>query len=334
MEIFAEAKLKMRGCGNMHQWEGNYPSEAILENDIRRGFSYVLEDEGLVVATFVLAICPEPTYNTIYEGAWIDDEAPYGTIHRIASCSSAHGLFGFILNWCFSQIKNIRIDTHRDNAIMRHLMDKHGFDYCGIIYLESGDERLAYQKTISFRGGRPEDASFIAECILAGVGAWDFSGNADEETMLLYRAMASVCGIEDSLYSYCHCRIAQCNGKAVGCMTSYPGDDYARLRELTWSSIHKVMGGERPMSSDYETGPGEYYLDTLALAPEFRGFGLGKELLLDSAERARAAGYERITLIVEQDHPKLISYYESIGFQIESQMTFLGEAYFKCVFRP
>ena len=41
---------------------------------------------------------------------------------------------------------NIRIDTHRDNRIMRHNIEKHGFAYCGIIYLANGDERLAYQK--------------------------------------------------------------------------------------------------------------------------------------------------------------------------------------------
>jgi hypothetical protein len=29
---------------------------------------------------------------------------------------------------------------------MQHNILKHGFTYCGIIYLASGDERLAYQK--------------------------------------------------------------------------------------------------------------------------------------------------------------------------------------------
>jgi hypothetical protein len=29
---------------------------------------------------------------------------------------------------------------------MQHNILKHGFAYCGIIYLDSGDERLAYQK--------------------------------------------------------------------------------------------------------------------------------------------------------------------------------------------
>jgi len=47
---------------------------------------------------------------------------------------------------CQRRYNNIRIDTHRDNAIMQHNIEKHGFTYCGIIYLANGDERLAYQK--------------------------------------------------------------------------------------------------------------------------------------------------------------------------------------------
>ena len=29
---------------------------------------------------------------------------------------------------------------------MQHNIEKHGFTYCGIIYLANGDARLAYQK--------------------------------------------------------------------------------------------------------------------------------------------------------------------------------------------
>ena len=55
------------------------------------------------------------------------------------------------MDFCFSHDTNIRIDTHRDNKIMQHNILKHGFTYCGIIYLTSGDERLAYQKLIKSR---------------------------------------------------------------------------------------------------------------------------------------------------------------------------------------
>ena len=70
-------------------------------------------------------------------------------IHRIASYPDAHGIFSSIMEFCFSNDENIRIDTHRDNKIMQHNILKHGFTYCGIIYLLSGDERLAYQKVVN-----------------------------------------------------------------------------------------------------------------------------------------------------------------------------------------
>lgn len=146
--IFAEAKEKMRADGNLFQWTGDYPSDEILLNDIERQFSYIVECDGEVVATFVLAECEEPTYKHIYEGKWLDDVPDYATIHRIASLRVVHGMMRVVLDFAFSQIKNIRIDTHRDNHIMRHLLEANGFVYCGIIYLKSGDERLAYQKII------------------------------------------------------------------------------------------------------------------------------------------------------------------------------------------
>jgi hypothetical protein len=52
------------------------------------------------------------------------------------------------MDFCFSHDTNIRIDTHHDNKIMQHNILKHGFTYCGIIYLLSGDARLAYQKMV------------------------------------------------------------------------------------------------------------------------------------------------------------------------------------------
>ena len=44
--------------------------------------------------------------------------------------------------------KSLRIDTHRGNAVMRRMLEKNGFVYCGIIYLEGGEERVAYEKMI------------------------------------------------------------------------------------------------------------------------------------------------------------------------------------------
>ena len=146
MMVMDAAKRIMRQSGNMHQWADSYPSEDVITTDMERGGAFVVEHDGSIAGYFAFLPSPEPTYDRIYEGQWVDDSLPYHVIHRIASRSDVHGVFGCIMEFCLAREPNIRIDTHRDNRIMQHNIAKHGFTYCGIIYLASGDERLAFQK--------------------------------------------------------------------------------------------------------------------------------------------------------------------------------------------
>lgn len=146
MLVMDAAKKIMRQSGNMSQWGDGYPSEAVITADMEKSGGFVIVEDGGIVGYFAFLPSPEPTYNKIYEGQWIDDETPYHVVHRIASLPSAHHIFSDIMDFCFLHDSNIRIDTHRDNTIMQHVIMKYGFTFCGIIYLLSGDERLAYQK--------------------------------------------------------------------------------------------------------------------------------------------------------------------------------------------
>lgn len=148
MNVMQAAKHIMRSSGNMHQWTNGYPSADVVMKDIAQNGGFVIEEEGKIVSYFAFLSSPEATYNIIYNGHWLDDTIPYHVIHRIASYPDVHGIFADILNFGFEHDNNIRIDTHRDNLIMQHNLQKHGFVYCGIIHLQSGDERLAYQKII------------------------------------------------------------------------------------------------------------------------------------------------------------------------------------------
>ncbi len=58
----------------------------------------------------------------------------------------AADIASFCLCRALSQCGNLKIDTHRDNKIMQHLLEKNGFKYCGIINTDDGTERMAYQK--------------------------------------------------------------------------------------------------------------------------------------------------------------------------------------------
>lgn len=146
MRVVQAAKAVMRTSGNMNQWIDGYPSEAVILHDIEAGGGFVVMDDGRTVGYFAFLPSPEPTYSGIEGGQWLDDVLPYHVVHRIASYPDAHHIFHDIMEYCSSADSNIRIDTHRDNTIMQHVVRKYGFSYCGIIHLANGDERLAYQK--------------------------------------------------------------------------------------------------------------------------------------------------------------------------------------------
>lgn len=145
LSIYAYAREQMRQKGNPLQWGDNRPSEAVLLEDIRKCRSYVMEEKNQICGVFTFIIGEDPTYQIIKDGHWLN-EAPYGTIHRIASSGAAKEIFQKCLVYCLAQIPNLRIDTHEDNVLMQHLLEKHGFHKCGIIYVEDGSPRLAYQK--------------------------------------------------------------------------------------------------------------------------------------------------------------------------------------------
>ena len=145
LSIYAYAREQMRAAGNPSQWGHNRPSGETLLQDIQNGQSHVLVEKGQICGVFTFIIGEDPTYRIIEQGQWLN-AAPYGTIHRIAGSGAGKGVFRECLAYCMSRISNIRIDTHRDNAVMQNLLKKNGFQYCGIIRGRDGGERLAYQK--------------------------------------------------------------------------------------------------------------------------------------------------------------------------------------------
>lgn len=146
-EIYAYAREQMRQNGNPTQWGDNRPLEGSIRQDIEAGNHYVVDHDGQIVGVFAFVLGEDPTYAVI-EGAWLNDK-PYGTLHKVASNGKASGVLACCLNFCEQQTANVRVDTHRDNAVMRHLLQKYGYHECGIIYVDDGTPRIAYQKETS-----------------------------------------------------------------------------------------------------------------------------------------------------------------------------------------
>lgn len=141
-EIYAGARKFMAENGNPTQWGTNNPPTELLVKDIQQGNLYVIVKENQIHGVFFFCLGEDPTYVTIYDGAWSSD-ALYGTIHRIAGDGSG-GILKAAVAFAKMRISYVRIDTHENNAVMQGALSKLGFQKCGTIYIDDGTSRIAY----------------------------------------------------------------------------------------------------------------------------------------------------------------------------------------------
>ena len=190
---------------------------------------------------------------------------------------------------------------------------------------------------VELRKARPSDATFIADTVLAAMGYDIFapealtSGTTPFGSLAQVRdALVKVCSKEDTLYSWKNTCIATYCGKVAGALVSYDGGTYKETAERTFSLISRLLNTDKPEPGE-ETGAGEYYLDSLAVHPDFRGHSIGSILIQNALEEAQALGYTRATLLVDKEKPYLHKLYEKSGFADESEVLFFGEPYIRMV---
>lgn len=162
MTILADGRASLAALG-IDQWQGGYPHRAVIEADVARGESYVVEDGGRIIATAMVGFAGERDYDRIDEGAWLtscsSDRPTYGVVHRVAVAADGknRGVATFLLARAEDLARangsaSVRIDTHPGNAPMRGLLEKAGYAQCGVIYIahaeEGTPERIAYERLV------------------------------------------------------------------------------------------------------------------------------------------------------------------------------------------
>lgn len=152
MEIMGQAVARMAREGRP-QWDESYPATEHIVADVISGIGYVMEStDGGIVAYAALVTDGEPVYNDIENGDWLTaDKARYLTVHRLAvgedcACRGTATLLMKAVADMAGQsgFSSVRADTRDDNAPMLRVLDKSGFEYCGVVHYGRG-ERLAFE---------------------------------------------------------------------------------------------------------------------------------------------------------------------------------------------
>lgn len=144
----------------------------------------------------------------------------------------------------------------------------------------------------------------------------------------LFKVLELAFETEDYRYSYGRVQIADIDGKVAGVAFGYPDEDEGHI-DHAMSQFFPQIG--LPESTEFfpesEVLPGEWYLDTLAVSPDFQGQGIGTTLLESLPEVARAAGKNKIGLNVDVGNPKAEKLYTKMGFKTIGNMVISGHDY-------
>lgn len=156
VSIFAEARGTMAKLG-IDQWQDGYPTREIACEDVALSRSYVCDIDGEVCATCVLQLGGDVNYDVIERGEWHsgNENRAYLAVHRVAISVARRGqgiaerLISYAADFARERgLASLRIDTHEGNVVMRRMLEKNGFTCCGVIRLENGDPRVAYERII------------------------------------------------------------------------------------------------------------------------------------------------------------------------------------------
>ena len=151
LEVISHAKEYMKR-NNSTQWNENYPNKETIINDTENNIGYVLIVKNLIRGYIVVDFSDDEVYKNI-KGKW-KTFGNYASIHRCAIHKELRGqgygseLFKFAEKLALSKnIRSVRVDTAPENETMKHLFNKNGYEYCGIVFIDG--EKIAYEKLLT-----------------------------------------------------------------------------------------------------------------------------------------------------------------------------------------
>ncbi|MEO0945485.1 MAG: GNAT family N-acetyltransferase, partial [Pseudomonadota bacterium] len=109
-------------------------------------------------------------------------------------------------------------------------------------------------------------------------------------------------------FSYRNASVAELDGAVVGMLLGYP------ITEMPEDSPEDVPAAFAPFIELEGKSVGTWYVNALALLPGHRGQGVGRRLMADAEQRAKAAGVDRMSIQVFGQNTGAHALYTRLGY--------------------
>ncbi|MFB0515648.1 MAG: GNAT family N-acetyltransferase [Candidatus Neomarinimicrobiota bacterium] len=178
---------------------------------------------------------------------------------------------------------------------------------------------------IKIRAANADDALIGTQLIYLPMGELgDFLFGLGEPGMaqeVLGKLFAEACNLFSHQFAY----IAIKSDQVVGLLLAYPGPLIRNLALTMAKQLLNIYGVPRmgrfiwnavPLSRIREPAPDEYFINTLAVLPDYQGQGIGTQLLAYAEYQAKSEGMRKCALDVDIENDGACRLYSRLGYSI------------------
>lgn len=179
--------------------------------------------------------------------------------------------------------------------------------------------------SITIRQAQPQDAHAVVPLIIDAIGEIANRLTGEQSTEAVRQELTTLFQRDDNRHSYLNTFVATEGEQILGILVYYHGAQAVHMD----ANLVKWLEAKNATSIviDQEAHEDEAYIDTVCVAPEARGKGIGTLLLQFAEELTKQRGYTKLSLNVETQKEDARRLYERLGFVITEPWSIIDEPF-------
>ncbi|TGD21252.1 GNAT family N-acetyltransferase [Companilactobacillus suantsaicola] len=121
-------------------------------------------------------------------------------------------------------------------------------------------------------------------------------------------------------YGFDNILVNELDGKVVAIVVGYPESQEDGIDKPLVKILHEHGIKEDNLFGDKEAWPGEWYLDSFAVAPDYQNQGIGTQTMEHFIEVIKERGEKILSLNVDVDNEPAKHVYTKVGFEKVGQL--------------